>query len=114
MLKLLLVIAALFALLAAYAVYGRPLLEKAGILSPLPGDPVGAWDRVLAFGRRSLTLGWSWIVGIVSASAGIAGGLLGDPDLQGHVKAFFSDPKYLALVGIVFAVITYLARRRTA
>ena len=114
MIKLLLVIVAFVALLGAYAVYARPLLEKAALLSPLPGDPQTAGGRLLAFTRHSATLGWSWLVGIVSASLGVAGELLGDPALQENVKVFFSKPLHLALLGIGFAVITYGARRRTA
>ena len=76
------------------------------------------WDRVKALCFNSLTVAWSYAAGLVGSVLNNIDALadaLGDPNLKDQVaQAFGTEPKILGRWMMLVAIVTFLARLRTA
>lgn len=74
------------------------------------------WDKILASGKGSATLVWSKLVATVSAALlflADAAQVFDLPQVKEFLTSMQVNTQTIAAIGLVFAVITFIARKRT-
>lgn len=115
--KIALVVLAGIALALVYVLWLRPVLEKIGIVRPLPDDVSGVRNRLSAYIGQSWTIAWQWIVGAVGTAFTLVlsfAETIGQPELKAQIAQVFKDhPQGVTLGFIIVALITGMARMRS-
>ena len=74
------------------------------------------WERLIAAARNSATMLWSKFVLVLSAIVSQLDNLadlLGQPDMKTYIQTLIGNPKIVAVVMAMIAIISMISRART-
>jgi hypothetical protein len=104
-------------LLAAYALFLRPVLKAIPALKSFYSEADGFWAKVWAICGKSVTMAWSYILMAVGGLLGQLDSIaaaLGDPNFKQQVSDFVhADPTFLGYFAMVVSAVTIAARLRS-
>src|SRR6185503_18956531 len=104
-------------LIAVYLMFLRPRLASYPAFKNFYAEADGFWAKVWAICGKSLTIAWSYVLGLVGLAVNqldTVAATLGDPNFKQQVSDFLhADPKYMGYFLMVVSGITIASRLRS-